>query len=112
MSTDINGLKAAIGLVAHTVSAVMKSGGKFEIGNHQRLIPDIFALVPVIGEIPAEAKDLDPNEMSELVAHFAAELALPVGRTQRVVEASIKLIHDIVVVIVPDVKAVIEAANS
>lgn len=112
MATDINALKAAIRLVAHETNAFLVSGSKFELANHQRLIPDLFALIPVMGEIPAEAKDLDPNELAELVAHFAAELALPVGRTQRIVEASVKLIHDIVVVIVPDVQAVIEAAKS
>lgn len=114
--TDIVVLKSAIKLVAHAVNDSVKAAADTNTAakllEYQNLIPDVLALLPNIGEIPKEAAHLDPEDYAALLAEIAVDLALPVGKTENIVKASIKLLSDVALVFVPDVEALILATKS
>lgn len=114
--TDISALKKAIKLVADAVNDTIKasgdSNGTAKLMEYQNLLPDILNLLPVIGEIPKEAEHLDAEAYAALIAELAADLILPIGKTESVVKTSLKLLSDVAVVIVPDVLAVIAATKA
>ncbi len=113
--TDISALKKVVKLVADAVNDSIKASadadGTAKLMEFQNLIPDILALLPSIDEIPKEIHLLDAESYAALVAELAVDLVLPVGKTENIVKASLKLLGDIVLVIVPDVQAIAEAAK-
>ncbi len=114
--TDITVLKNAIKLVAHAVNDSVKAAADATLAakfvDFQNLIPDVLVLLPNIGEIPKEAAHLDPEDYAALLAEIATDLTLPPGKTEEIVKASIKLLSDVALVMVPDVAALIAAAKA
>lgn len=67
-----------------------------------RLIPALGPAFQDVAKMPAEIKDMDVAEATELVAHVAARLSLDNEKAQAIVEKSLKLavmIYDLVVTI-------------
>lgn len=114
--TDLTALKKAVKLVADAVSDSIKAAadtsGAAKLIEFQNLVPDILNLIQDIGSVPAEASHLAPEDFATLIAELAADLVLPVGKTEELVKTSLKLLSDIAVVVLPDVAAVIAAAKS
>lgn len=115
MVTDIDALKKAIKLVADAVNDSVKAAADTssaaKLLEYQNLIPDILSLLPVIGEIPVEASNLSAEDYAALIAEVGADLALPAGKTEEIVKASLKLLSDIVLVVIPDIAAVVAASK-
>lgn len=114
--TDLSALKKAIKLVSDAVNDSIKASkdesGAAKMLEYQNLIPDVLNLLPDIGLIPQEAGHLQPEDFASLLAEVATDLALPVGKAEEVVKASIKLLSDVAVVVVPDVAALIKAIKA
>lgn len=114
MAANLAPLKAAIKLIADATRDVMKAAGEtnptMKLLDFQNLIPDVLALMPQIGNISLSG--LSPADYSTLLTELATDLALPAGHTAAIINASIKLLEDIALVIVPDVEALIAAAKA
>ena len=116
MSTNLTALQSAIKLVADaamdSVKAIGDSNTASKMAEYENLIPDLMALVPQIGQIPAEASALQPADYAALIQILATDLALPAGHVEGIITVSLKLLTDIVTVIVPDVQALIAAIQA
>lgn len=109
MATDLTALKAAVKLVADAVTDGLSSGvGTVKYAN---LVPDALALLPTIGDIPTEISQLAAADYAALVTELASDLKLPTAKSEAVFAASIKLLSDLSLVLVPDVQAVIAATK-
>lgn len=111
MATNLAPLKAAIKLVADGVADGIKAAGEAtsaaKLVDFQNLIPDILTLLPQIGDLSVNG--LSSQDYATLLAELATDLAIPNSHIAGIVNASVKLLQDIVVVIVPDVEALVEA---
>lgn len=113
MATDLTALQAAIKLVADVIvdteKAATTPANKFLA--YANIIPDIEALIPKIGELPAEVTALAPQDYATLLTTFAADMTLSTAKAQALLASSVKLISDLITYIVPDVQAVIAATK-
>lgn len=116
MAKDLSAIKAAIKLVADAANDVAQlqtsDSAAAKIVKFQNLIPDVLALIPQIGNISAEIDGLSPSDYGSLLAELATDLVIPNSKIGGIVTASIKLIEDLVVVILPDVQAIIALSAS
>lgn len=116
MATNLSALKAAIKLVADAATDSIKAAGDAtsaaKLSEYSNLLPDVMALIPQIGDVPVEAKALAEADYSTLLQELVADLALPEGHVKQVIAASLKLLTDIAMVVVPDVEALIAAIKS
>lgn len=117
MATNKDALYAALKLVADaaqdTVQAIQPGESTLSrLLAYKNLTGDLFALMPQIGDIPAEAKALDPAGYADLCSHFVADLAITDAHAQAIVGAGLKLLNDVVSVIVPDAEALVAAIKA
>ena len=116
MAQDLSALQAAIKLVADAVNASIKASGDAtsaqKIAEYQTMIPDLLALLPKIGDIPAEVDALAPSDYASLLQSLATDLVLPNSKASGVLNASVKLLSDISQVILPDVQALVAALKA
>lgn len=114
--TNLSALQAAIKLLADLINDSIKAAGDssipLKLEEFSNIIPDIMALIPAIGLIPTEAAALQPADYGSLVASFSNDMALPEGKAANIINASVKIISDLASIIIPDVQALIVAANS
>lgn len=110
MAANLDPLKALVKLVAHAVSASVKAAGdssaSAKIGEFQVLIPDVLALLPQIGSISLSG--LAPADYVALVEELASDLSVPDAHAAGIINASLKLIADLV----PDVEALVAAIKA
>lgn len=109
MNTNLEGLVSVVNLIADVasdtaVSLVPGEGLLKKISNYENLLPDLSAFIATIGEIPSEAKDLQPVNYLMLVELLVKRLAISHPRAEVVLEAVFNLLNDIVTIIVPDIK--------
>lgn len=93
---DVHQLKEVVLLsveVINSAIAVAKDGkiGLDDLPQVLRLIPMVAGLSG-ISEIPAEAKDIDADELADLTASIVAKLAVDDAKAKLVIEKSLKLI--------------------
>lgn len=114
MATNLAALQGAIKLVADaaldTVNAIKPGQSTLSrLLAYKNLVEDVVALVPQIGDIPAELKALQPADAAVLASSLAIDLALPAGKAADTLNASLKLLSDLVLVVLPDVEALVAA---
>lgn len=117
MSDNLTGLKAVVNLMADATVDTIKALAPGEnpiskLVNYKNLFPDLASLFENISSIPAEVKDLNPEEYLLLVEDLVARLAISNPEAEAIVQACIKLINDSIAVLIPDTNAVIEAIKS
>lgn len=114
MAANLVPLKAAIKLIADAANDAIKAAGDtnptLKLLDFQNLIPDVLALLPQIGSISLSG--LAPADYTALLTELTTDLALPAGHTAAIINASIKLIEDLIAVIVPDVEALVAASKA
>lgn len=107
-------LQAAIKLVADAtadgVKAASDTTSAAKMTEFENLIPDLLVLMPQIGTISVAG--LSTSDYSTLLQNLAADLNLPASHAANVINASMKLLEDLVTVIYPDVQAVIAAVKA
>lgn len=113
-NTNISALKKAIKLLADAAVDTEKvvATGASPLGallTYRNLIPDVLALVPVIGELPAEAKDLKPEDYVALVQEFATDLAITDARASSLVDAGLALLQEMATGFLPKLEALAAA---
>src|SRR4029077_20809645 len=96
MDTDLNALKSLIKLLADAAldtSAVVAAGAPpvVAIFTYKNLIPDILSLIPKIGEIPAEAKNLAPSDYVILVTELTKDLSITDIHAGAIIDAVLAL---------------------
>ena len=104
MSTNISALQAAIKLLADGVGAI-------ETKNYGTIMGDLINLLPQLGDIPSEVSGLAVADYETLAANLVTDLALPSGSVSNIVNASLKVLTDIVS-LEPDVVALVAAIKS
>ena len=113
-NANLKPLQDAIKLIADvvqdTINAMEEGNSLSKISDFSNILPDLMVLLPEIGEIPNPATLL-PDDYAVLVGTLTSDLVVP-GKAGKIVDASLKLLSDIIGVIVPDVQAVIAAAES
>jgi hypothetical protein len=94
--------------------AIIASGGSplAALLTYRNLVPDIMALTPQIGQIPTEAKALSPADYVTLTAALAADLSLSNAAAEQVATTGIDLLQEIVIVLMPKIKALALAVKS
>lgn len=115
--TDLKALKAAIKLLADAAVDTEKvvATGASPLGallTYRNLIPDVLALVPQIGELPAEAKDLQPEDYVALVQEFAKDLVITDARAGSLVDAGLALLQELATGVIPKLEALAAAFRS
>lgn len=108
MGKDLSALKAAIKLI---VDAGKDVAAKGSLASYANLLPEVMALLPQLGEIPAEAQGLVAADYLSLVEELVADLAVSDAHAQSVITAALKVLQD-VVAMVPDVEALIAAIKA
>lgn len=108
---NLTALKALIKLLAHaaadTVTAIKDPGGAAaKLADFSNLVPDIMNLAPQLGNISFSG--LAPADYVALVSELATDLAIPDAHAAGIVNASLKIIEDLV----PDVQALIAAIKA
>lgn len=113
---DLDALQASINFVADLAkdSLAVQSGQSFlkKAAGYENLLPDLISLISEVKDVPAEAKALQPNDYITLIEGLVERLALPAGHAANVVDASLKLVHDLVETIVPDLEALYSAIKT
>ena len=113
MATDISALSAAIKLVVDAVKDGIASGkdstalGK--LIEFQNLIPDIEALLPKVGEIPAEVAALQPADYQALVLAIGADASQLDPALQPKINAVLNLLGVLANSVYPAVQGVLVA---
>jgi hypothetical protein len=114
MATNLVPLQAAIKLIADAAGDAIKASGDsstaLKAAEFENLIPDVLALLPQIGQISLAG--LAPADYATLLTNLATDLALPASHTAAIINASIKVIEDLVTVVYPDVKVLIAAIQA
>lgn len=91
---DLSALQAALNLIAdaaHDYTSADPANNK-DLSNYQNLLPDVLALVPKIGEIPAEIKGLTLADGVSLVTALAARVIIPEEHAEKVLNASLEVL--------------------
>lgn len=109
MATDLSALKAAIKLLVDAGKDVQSGASVVSYAN---LFPDIIALVPSIGDIPAEAKALEPADYVELVGALASDLSVTDAHSAAIISASVALLNVLVMSALPAVEALLAAIKA
>lgn len=109
MGTDLNALKAVIKLFADAVvdTESLIKGGVSPLNAllaYKNIVPDVTALVPVVGEIPTEAKALDANDYVDLIATLVADLGITDAHAGSIADAAISLLRSVVDHVVPEIE--------
>lgn len=117
MNTNLVALLAAIKCLADAANdtvAALKPGQSAvaRLAAYYNLIPDIESLVPQIGLIPAEVAALQPADYVSLTSSLVADLAISDVKAQAIIAASLKLLTDIALTVVPDVQALLSAIKT
>lgn len=94
---DIKNLKELVSAVAKSVKAGLSiaADGKIALDD----LGAIIALAPVVGpaiegidQLPAEIKDMNQEELAELLAHISSELVVDNPKAQLIIEKSLALL--------------------
>lgn len=116
MSTNLQALKSAIKTVADAVNdtvAAIKPGQSIvaRVANYYNLVADLESLVPQIGDIPAEVSALAAADYLTLTSELVTDLAVSDAKAQAIITASLKLLSDLALTILPDVEALVAATK-
>lgn len=105
--TNLDPLKAVIKILADvgldSVKAYGDSGAAAKLGDFSNVLPDVMALIPQISQVSIAG--LQPEDYVSLAEQLVADLAISNQHAQNIVNASLKLIQDMI----PDVEALIAA---
>lgn len=99
-------------VVEDAIHAAEDSNASQKLLEFTNLLPDALALVPLLTQIGSEAVSLEPADYAALVAQLAIDMSLPAGKVANIVKACLKTLEDLLVVFVPDVEAIVQAAKS
>ena len=115
MSANIQPYKDAIKLLTDAVMdslAASSANGNTQVilTTFLNVLSDLLVLLPELSQMPAPSSLAD-SDYVQLVAALSADLVLP-GKPGAVLEASMKLLSDMVSVMVPDLLAISAAAKS
>ena len=115
--TDISALALAVKLVADAAKdteQVVKDGPGplMALLDYRNLVGDLFDLVPKIGDIPAEAKALEPADYVALAGMLAADLGIGDPHIGPIVDASLALLTELVSGVLPKVEALVAAIKA
>lgn len=97
---------------AKDFEAAKGQSGVLKLMQFQNLIADFSRLIPEIGDIPAEAKDLAYGDYMEIVASLVARLGIKDEHAVGIINAALKLANDIGSIIIPDVSALLNAIKA
>lgn len=91
---DVSALQAALDLLAdaahdYITTTPDASGG---LAQYQNLLPDVLALVPKIGQIPAEVKGITLADGVTLVSALAARVSIPDDHAEKVLTAALEVL--------------------
>ena len=116
MATDLEALKSAIKLVADaardTIEAMAAGGGSVATAiSFSDIIPDVFQLVPKIGEIPSEVKSLSPNDYMTLVNELVQDLNITDAHAGSIIDAATKLLQECIGNVAPLVQELVSAVK-
>lgn len=115
-ATNLKPLQDAIKLLADVaIDSVKAAGDSSPVAKaveFENLLSDLLVLIPEIGEIPASAEHLLPEDFVTLTQNLAEDLVLPNGKAMNLITASITLLKNIELYIVPNIQAIIAAAKS
>lgn len=115
MTTNLTALAGAIKLVADAAkdasSMTTGAGTLGAIMGFENLVPDVLAVLPEIGDIPAEVTKLTPADYLTLVDMLVTDLAVSNAHAQSIIGPSLTLLKDLVTVVLPDLKALVSAIN-
>lgn len=114
---NLKALSQAIKTLADAVKDTMAAiqPGQSILGrlaSYSNLIPDLEALIPQIGDIVGEASALKPEDYVTLVSLLVTDLAVTDEKAKAIIAASLKLLSDLALVIVPDAQSLIAAINT
>lgn len=109
---DLKALQQAIKLVADVANAAVKAQtdttAQAKIAEFAVVLPDLLALLPLIGDIESEVNALAPADYATLLANLATDLSIQNTKIAGIVNASIKLLGDLAV----DVPVLIQAIKA
>ncbi len=108
---DLSALQAALNLVAdavHDYLTAKEAGGTTSLTVYENLLPDLLSLVRKIGSIPPEIKALSPADGLTLVSGLVARVSISDAHAEGVVNASMKLLSNLV----PDITALVVAIKA
>lgn len=116
MNTNLVGLTAIINLIGDVARDTIIGLGKGEnaiqrIGDYENLLPDITALIHTVGDVPAEASALQPQDYLTLMETLAARLVISNTHAGNIIEASLLLLNHITNIVVPDIKQLLDAVK-
>lgn len=117
VTTDVTALTSALNLIADAANdtiaaATAGTTAAQKVMDFENLLPDLMALIPQIGNIPAEAKALQSADYITLVESFVTRLGVTNTHAEAIIAASLKLLTDIVNVIIPDVQGLVAAIKA
>ncbi len=110
MAQNLDALKSAVKVVAHAVSDSIKAAkdttAAARMAEYSNLLPDVMELLPKIGDL--SLTNLAPSDYVSLVQELATDLVVPDAHAAAIIQASMKLIEDLV----PDVLALVAAIKN
>jgi len=109
MAKDLSALKSAIKVVADVVNDL--SSGSLNLAKFQNVLPDIIVMLPQLGSIPQQAKDLELADYEALIAEMSADLAIESSKMKAIVDASFPVINDLLKML-PDLAALFKALKA
>ena len=116
MPTNLTALTSALALIADaakdTVLALVPGQSVLsELLDYENLIADLENLVPQIGQIPTEVSQMVPEDYLTLTQTFVTDLAITNEKAQTIIAASLQLLNDLVLKVLPDVEALVAAVK-
>lgn len=90
--TNLVALQAAVKLLADVATDVSKGGS---VVGYTNLLPDVMLLATQIGDIPIEAKALQPEDYQTLLTSLVTDLALPAGKAENVAVAALQVLNTV-----------------
>lgn len=92
LDNKTDALKAALKLIIDAGKDVAAHG---DAASYSNLIGDVVALMPLVGEIPSEAKALIAADYLELVNALVADLAVTNVKAEGIINAALKILSDL-----------------
>jgi hypothetical protein len=105
-------IKLIMDVILGSIGASEGGSAASILSDFSNVMGDLMVLLPEISQFPSPSS-LAPADYEVLVASVAADLVLPAGdaKAKAIVDASLKLLSDLVGSIVPDFLAIMSASK-
>lgn len=117
MSTDLKALLSAIKLLADAAKdtkEVLTAGGSpiMAVLTYKNLLGDLMTLVPLLTQIPSEAKALTAPDYLVLVQSLMDDLGVTDAHAKSIIDNSMALFSELVTVVLPKIESLIGAVKN